>query len=210
MAMDADDNITQWVGALRSGDKDAARKLWQGYFDKLVRLVEKKLPAHTRRAFDGEDVALSAFNSFCQGVAAERFPDLTDRGNLWAILVVIGTRKAQAYFEGHNRQKRGSGNVRGDSVFVTKDEQSRAGFDGVAGGAPMPEFIAQAEEECERLLELLGNDVLKSIAILKMQGFTIDEIATQTGCTKRAVQRKLDIIRTVWRDESMQKEAGAS
>ena len=46
------DNITQWIGGLKAGDQEAARRLWESYFHRLVRLVERKLPAQARRAFD--------------------------------------------------------------------------------------------------------------------------------------------------------------
>lgn len=196
-------SVTQWIAGLKAGDQEAARHLWEGYFHKLVRLVERKLPAQSRRAFDEEDVALSAFKSFCFGVAEERFPDLEDRGNLWAILVVIATRKVQAYVETQNRQKRGGGQVRGDSVFLGQGVSGElAGFDAVAGKEPSPAFVAQAEEACEQLLAALGDDMLRRMAILKMQGCTIDEIAVETGCTKRAVQRRLEIIRRTWREQA--------
>jgi DNA-directed RNA polymerase specialized sigma24 family protein len=202
MAMTDNDNITQWIGGLKAGDQESARKLWEGYFHKLVRLVEHKLPAPARRAFDEEDVALSAFKSFCFGLAEERFPDLNDRGNLWAILVVIATRKTHAYIESRNRQKRGGGQVRGDSVFVGQATgEELAGFDALAGKEPTPAFLAQAGEACERLLDALGDDTLRSMAILKMQGFTIEDIAAKTGCTKRAVERRLEIIRRTWREQ---------
>src|SRR5262249_14162946 len=153
--------------------------------------------------FDEEDVALSAFKSFCFGLAEARFPDLSDRGNLWAVLVVIATRKTQAYVETQNRQKRGGGKVRGDSVFLAPQPgQELAGFDALAGKEPTPAFLAQAGEACERLLDSLGDVTLRTMAILKMQGFTIDEIAAQTGCTKRAVQRRLEIIRRTWREQA--------
>ena len=193
-------SITQWIGGLKAGDQEAARKLWEGYFHKLVRIVERKLPAQQRRTFDEEDVALSAFKSFCFGVAEERFPDMNDRGNLWAVLVVIATRKAQAYVETQNRQKRGGGQVRGESVLLGQEEL--AGFDALVGKTPTPAFLAQAGEACENLLAALGDETLRSMAILKMQGFTIDEIAAHTGCTKRAVQRRLEIIRRTWREQA--------
>jgi DNA-directed RNA polymerase specialized sigma24 family protein len=197
-----EENITRWIDGLKAGDQEAARKLWEGYFHKLVGLVERKLPVQSGRVFDGEDVALSAFKSFCFGVAEERFPDLNDRGNLWAILVVIATRKAQAYVETQNRQKRGGGTVRGDSVFLGQEPAGElAGFDALVGKEPTPAFLAQAGEACERLLDSLGDETLRTIAVLKMQGFTIDEIADRTDCTKRAVQRRLEIIRRTWREE---------
>ena len=47
-----------------------------------------------RVAADEEDVALSAFDSFCRGAQRGRFPQLDDRDNLWRLLVVITSRKA--------------------------------------------------------------------------------------------------------------------
>ncbi len=201
--MSDDDNITEWIGGLKAGDQEAARKLWEGYFHKLVRLVERKLPAQSRRVMDEEDVALSAFKSFCFGVTEDRFPDLTDRGNLWAILVVVATRKTQAYINTENRQKRGGGKVRGDSAFLNKGgTEELVGFDTLVGKEPSPAFLAQAAEACEQLLDSLENDTLRTVAVLKIQGCTLDEISAETGSTKRAVQRRLEIIRRTWRQEA--------
>ena len=107
-------------------------------------------PCRVACAFDEEDVALSAFKSFCFGVAEERFPDLSDRGNLWAVLVIIATRKAQAFVETQNRHKRGGGKVRGDSVFIGREPTGElAGFDALAGNEPTPAFLAEAAESCD-------------------------------------------------------------
>ena len=199
-------DVTRWIKGLKSGDQESARQLWEQYFQKLIRLVELKLPAKAKRAFDGEDVALSALNSLFRGAAEERFPDLNDRGNLWAILTVVATRKAHTYVEAHSRQKRGGGKVRGHSVFLSdQDNMESAGFDGLPGDEPTPELVLRAREECDQLLDRLGDDVLKQIAILKMQGYLVVEIAQRLGCTKRSVQRRLEIIRKTWR-ESLRQE----
>src|SRR5262249_47724992 len=123
--------------------------------------------------------------------------------------VVIATRKAQAYVETQNRQKRGGGKVRGDSVLLgPQSGEELAGFDALVGKEPSPAFLAQAGEACEHLLDSLGDEALRTMAILKMQGYTIDEIAAQTGCTKRAVQRRLEIIRRTWREQVPETEGG--
>jgi DNA-directed RNA polymerase specialized sigma24 family protein len=201
--------VTQWIDGLKAGDQEAARKLWDHYFLKLVHVVRQKLPERYRRAFDEEDVALSAFKSFCAGVAESRFPQLDSRDNLWAVLVLIGARKAHAYLQRNCRQKRGGGNVRGESVFLAgqADGSEPVGLDALVGAEPTPAFAVQVAEECERLLDALADDTLRAIAILKMQGCTLDEIAVQSGCTKRAVQRRLEIIRRTWREAAP--EAGS-
>ena len=87
-------SVSHWIGQLRAGDPVAAQHLWEGYFRRLVGLVRGKLQSLPSRAADEEDVALSAFASFCRGVEGGRFPQLSDRDDLWRLLVTITARKA--------------------------------------------------------------------------------------------------------------------
>ena len=50
-------------------------------------------------------------------------------------------------------------------------------------------------EEYRHRLDSLGDESLAQVAVLKMEGRTDEEIATMLGCSRRTVQRKLDIIR---------------
>ena len=68
--MHPDASVTQWINRLKAGDPDAAQKLWERYFRRLVGLARKKLRSAPRRAADEEDVALSAFDSFCRNAEA--------------------------------------------------------------------------------------------------------------------------------------------
>ena len=68
--------------------------MWENYFPQMVRLAAGKLQGVARRAADEEDVALSEFDSFCQGLQAGRFPQLADRHDLWRLLVVLTARKS--------------------------------------------------------------------------------------------------------------------
>src|SRR5690242_9105116 len=86
--------VTHWIGQLKVGDEAAAQKLWESYFQRMVELAHQKLLGLPRRAADEEDVALSAFNSFCQGASRGRFPQLCDRNSLWPLLVAITAHKA--------------------------------------------------------------------------------------------------------------------
>jgi len=54
------------------------------------------------------------------------------------------------------------------------------------------------EEEQNRLLSMLRDDVLRSIAIWKLEGFTHEEIADKLGVTPRTVIRKINLIRETW------------
>src|SRR5262249_24542010 len=89
--------------------KGFIQKIWEVYFQRLVGLARTELRAAPRRAADEEDVALSAFDSFCRAAGQDRFPQLLDRDDLWQLLVVITVRKAVNLLKAERRQKRGGG-----------------------------------------------------------------------------------------------------
>jgi hypothetical protein len=192
-------SVTYWIDNLKQGDPCAAQKLWERYFSRLVQLAQQKLQAFPRRVADEEDVALSAFQSFCAGVAAGRFPQLHDRNDLWQILVVLAGWKVRDLKKREQAAKRGGGRLRGESVFDRGPETAAyAGIGAVAGDEPTPEFVAIVTEEYQRLMGQLGDDTLRQIALHKLEGYTNEEIAERLGCVVRTVERKLRFIRALW------------
>src|SRR5262249_53835431 len=149
-------SVTQWVNQLQAGDRAAAQKLWERYFQQLVRLARRKLQGTPRQAIDEEDVALSAFDSFCRGAEAGRVPRLGDRDNLWLLLVVITARKAADLAARERQQKRD---------FRNTQPLAEATFAELIGREPDPAFAAQVADECRRLLDVLGNAELRALAL---------------------------------------------
>jgi DNA-directed RNA polymerase specialized sigma24 family protein len=198
--MSSDDSVSQWVDRLRCSDPAAAQKLWERYFHRLVGLARQKLQGTPRRAADEEDVALSAFDSFCRGAEEGRFPDLADRGNLWRLLVTITVRKAYQLGLHEGRAKRGGGAVL-DQAALAALSASRSGLPGLeqlADPQPTPALAAQLAEECQRLLASLPAADLRAVALWKMEGYTNEEVAVKLGCALRSVERKLQVIRSLW------------
>lgn len=200
--MSDDGSVSRWLDGLKAGDDADIRRLWDRYFQQLVTIAGKKLPGHARREYDEEDVALSAFHSFCDRVGRGQFPDLSDRDDLWRLLVVITARKAIMSIRHKTRQKRGGGRVLGESVFMDGADGDCEGIAGFLGREPTPEFAAQFAEDVERMLADLGDDTLRTIAVLKLEGHSSDEIANRIGTSKRTVDRKLNLIRMTWQKES--------
>lgn len=195
-------SVTYWLNQLQAGDPAAAQQLWERYFQRLVGLARKKLQDAPRRAADEEDVALSAFASFCQGAARGQFPQLADRDNLWHLLVTVTARKAIHLRRDERRQKRGGGAVQDEAALRRAgNAEKQMGLDDVVGTEPTPEFAVQVAEEYRRLLERLGEEELRSIALWKLEGYTNEEIASKLGCVRLTVQRKLRLIRDIWAKE---------
>jgi hypothetical protein len=70
-------SVTHWLNLLKAGDSAAARPLWERYFRRLVGLARTRLRGAPRQAADEEDVALSAFDSFCRAAEGGASPGWT-------------------------------------------------------------------------------------------------------------------------------------
>jgi DNA-directed RNA polymerase specialized sigma24 family protein len=166
------------IGALRAGDPPPARQLWRRDFAAPNRLACARLRA--RAVADEEDVALSAFDSFYTGVARGRFPDIADRDDLW------------------RRQERGGGRVVRESALAAGAESEADDLAQVIGPGSSPEFAAQVAEECRRRLAGRPDEAPRTVATMKMEGDTNEEIADRLGCGGRTITRKLAVIRKAW------------
>ena len=192
---------------VREGDDDAIAELWNGYFQRLVRLAAKRLPSNLKRVGDEEDIALSAFNSFIAGIRRDQFPDLSGPDNLWGLLITLTGRKVNAHLRFQTRQKRGGGAVRGESVFMDSDASARSpGIGGVSSDQMAADLSVELEEACNTLLDQLPDAQLRQIAVMRMDGFLVDEIADRLGLSKRATERRLQLIRRTWSEAAHSNE----
>jgi DNA-directed RNA polymerase specialized sigma24 family protein len=201
--MASEGSVTVWIGDLKAGDHAAAQRLWERYFRKMVELARARLQTFRRRAGDEEDVALSAFYSFVRGAEGGRFQQLRDRDNLWPLLVVITVRKALDARKYETRKKRGGGKVRGESAWLNAADGSDhdGGINLVIGDEPTPAFVVELAEQTQRLLDALGSEELRQVAVWKMEGYSNQEIAAKLGRVERAVERRLRIIRGIFEQE---------
>ena len=191
-------SVTPWLRHLKTGDRAAAQPLWERYFPELVRMARQRLRDAPRRVADEEDVALSAFDSFCRAAADGRFPRLNDRHDLWQVLIVLTARKALHLRRDQGRQKRGGAVLDQGALSPGPDAAGGDALDQVLDRGPTPAFAAQVAEEYRRLMTALGDPTLQTIAQWRMEGYTTDEIADRLGCVPRTVERKLLLIRRTW------------
>jgi DNA-directed RNA polymerase specialized sigma24 family protein len=197
-------SVTVWLGDLETGGDAAAQRLWERYFHRLVLLARDTLRVKGRSdpVEDEEDAALSAFASFCRGVTRGRFPRLADRDDLWRLLVVITVRKALDQARRRRSKKRGAGRLVGEAGLAGPDATEPGGsLDLFAGRDPNPALAALVAEEYCKLRDALGDDSLRRVLDLRLEGYIREEIAAEIGCTVRTVTRKLDVIRSLWCDE---------
>jgi DNA-directed RNA polymerase specialized sigma24 family protein len=138
---------------------------------------------------DEEDVALSVFNSLCEGVANDGFPRLTNRDELWQTLVLLTCRKAVSQWRRERAVKRGGRQV------THRDEIT---LERLLDRQPDPALAALFADQVRNMLQQLPSEELRQIAELRLQGCSQQEIVVRIGSSGRTVRRRLALIREIW------------
>ena len=199
MSLDDDPSVTQFLRDFQCGDASAFDELWKLYFSRLVAVARRRLQ-HQRRpgGADEEDIALSAMKSFHRRARRGDFPRLDDRDDLWVQLVTLTRQKIIDLRRREGAVKRGRDRLKTESELDADECGDGAGLAAIIGQEPDPAMRAMMTEECRRLLDRLDDDVLRQIALAKMGMFTNGEIAARFGRSLSWVNRKLDLIRSIW------------
>ena len=183
-------SVTRWLQELRRGDEFAAERLWEFVQHRLLRLAHHEVKRGNPTVYDEEDVALSAFAALCGSVQQGSYSDIDNRDELWKLLAVITLNKARNRARDENRQRRGGGLQVSDDLLEE-----------VASSNADPAATMLMKDECQRLLNQLPRREIQLVALLKVEGYTNEQIAQRLGCTTRSVYRRLNFIRDAWSKE---------
>jgi len=195
-------SITNWINGLQGDAASAAsRALWERYFERLARLARARLGTAPRGPSDEEDIALSLLDSFFRGAAAGRYPDLKNREDLWRLLITITARKAYNQRRDEMRQKRGGGRTVGVAGIAGAGPDGDDFLAQVVSEELTPGLASMVADEYRRLFGSLGDESLRVVAMMKLEGYSNEEIARRLDCGLRTVERKLDVIRKRWTAE---------
>jgi DNA-directed RNA polymerase specialized sigma24 family protein len=196
--MDSPGSITQCIRDLEAGRRrdEAARVLWDRYFAGLARYAVRLLQAmHAPRGVaDEEDAALRAFAKVCQGIERGQLR-LGGRDDLLKLLRWSTRGEAISQVKACPQVQSTCAHPILDGADSEGDD---AGIEQVPGKGLSPELLLLAKEGCQRLLDLLDEDLLRRIALWKLVGHTSEEIAQKLDCSLAKVERKLKRIRGKW------------
>jgi RNA polymerase sigma-70 factor (ECF subfamily) len=172
------------VRRFQAGDGDAATTLYKRYAQRLQRLAQKNTGSDLAARFDAEDVVQSVFRTFFRRVQ-KGFYDLPAGEELWRLLLVISLNKIRALAVHHRAQKR--------DVTTTLAPDRRTMSQVVDADADDLAFWSLRLVVSEALDDL--PDVQQRMILRRIDGCQVEEIATETGRSKRTVERVLQNFR---------------
>lgn len=175
---------------VKTGDSVAANQIWQHYFDRLTRLVRARINGQNRAVSDEEDIVLSVFESFYAAAENGRFPDLSDRDDLWQLLLRMSARKVVDKRRHDQRQRRG-----GEAEVQSLDQKGDDDAIVAIGDEPSPEMVLMMQESVEEFFSHLGVGQLRELAGAKLEGYSNAELSKRFGCSERTIERRMHLIR---------------
>ncbi len=197
-------SVTRLIFDLQKGDAHAATRHWKHFYKRLISATRNRIIDTARRVADEDDVVNTVFGLCFHATREGKYPDLQDRYSLWGFLLSVSEKQLINLNRDHTRQKRGGGKTRGESVFMNPLNPDRRGIEDIVGAEPTPEFAAMVAEQSEVLLSQL-DESQRRVATLKMAGFQNSEIAESLEVSISTIERKLSLIREVWREAVVSK-----
>jgi RNA polymerase sigma-70 factor, ECF subfamily len=186
----AANTLDQLLARWRQGDEQAAEELFHRYASRLIGLARSRMPTGLNQRLDPEDIVQSVCRSFFKRTRAGEY-EVSQGGDLWHLLVTLTLHKLTNQIVHHKAAKRACSR---ETHFGSED--SLHGLHGAAlAREPSPLEAMLLTDEVERLMRML-DPLHRQILELRLQGFTLEEIAGQTGRTERTIRRVLDQVKT--------------
>ena len=171
------------------------QEIWDDYFQRLKAWATGRLQPRIQRVFGAEDLAVEALNKFLKAEKRGQTPPLDRPDEVWRFLLRVAKNTLLNCVDAELCEKRGGGKVRGESIFLGAsgiNSSSEQGFDNFAAAEP------GQRDRVAQLIEALPDRALQSVAQLKLEGFTNQEIAERMNLSCRSIERKLGLIRELW------------
>jgi RNA polymerase sigma factor (sigma-70 family) len=186
-------SVTSDVAALKRGDEEAVRRLWDRYFPLIVKLARKRFRANRRGAVaEGPtDAAALAFHQLCDEIAQQSASiSAPNREEFFRNLANRTRSRVIDILRRESAAKRGG-------LLNIDGEMS---FEEFASAIQTPAHLVIDRDDCDRFLESLNDEVLRKIVQLRQEDYTIAEISEHLNCSEATVNRKMKRIRELWEE----------
>lgn len=203
-------SISQCIAEMHEGDSTALERICDRYYEQLARIAGRKLQSYTGRVVDRHAVANEVLFEFFDRAQRGDFPSVTSRNELLPLLIRLTRDRVTDEIRRLMAQKRGGGKTRGHSVFAASDSRTGVGgFDAFPDNYDTASTRQIVREEVNRVIDQLPDEVLRTILILRSEGYRNDEIAKELNISVATVERKRRRIRDILRDLEPKRRNGS-
>lgn len=180
--MDALPSDNSLIRRVRAGEEEAATELYDRYAARVFGLVKKQMAGYLQGQIGSEDIVQSVFRSVFRGVCNAGY-QAPDGGTLWQLIAVLAVNKVRR---------------NGSTLLAAKRDVRRTiplDSHGDLEETTPHEVELAIRESIDQL-----TDAEREVVSLRLQAFTIHEIAEKTSKSRRSVERLLHSAREALAD----------
>ncbi len=177
--------FAQLIEQARAGSEEAAALLFETYQPHVIRVVRRKLAQELRSKFDSHDFAQAVWSSFFSN--RHQLLKTSSPEQLVSLLAVMARNKVYDEIRRRNTKKH--------DIHREKSIERRAS-DGelpLKGRLSTPSHYLIARETFDGIMAPL-TDEHRQVVHLRMRGYSVKEVAEQTGLSERTVRRIVERI----------------
>lgn len=168
------------VARLRVGDEQAAAEVYHRYVKRVFGLVQHQMADHLKAALQPEDIVQSVFKSIFRGLNSGHY-NAPESGSLWHLVAIVAVHKVR-----RNARRRMAGKR---DERRTRSIEALDQFDATSGATP-EEFELAIRESIDGL-----KPFEQEVVMLRVQGFSVEEISQKLQRSRRGIERSLHTIR---------------
>ena len=173
-----DSSLLRHIG---EGDQTAATAVFERHAPGLLVAARRRLSTVLNSRVDADDIVQSTFKSFFRRASKGGYV-APKSGDLFNLLIVIAMRKVNARADYHLAASR---DIRRTSSTSIQDQNNLPG-----GDMAVSELLMTIAELFEEF-----NELQRTIITLRLEGYSVLEIADKCDRSKRTVERELQAFR---------------
>jgi|GEM_PF-1200247 len=198
-------SVSRLIDDAKKGRSSAQMDLDRRVRPWLKRVAKQYLRSDLLRVENDDDIANEVMLAFLKGASDNQYDQVKDRNDLRNLLATIVRRRSINHYNKFGKPVNDRPRVGGESKFHRTDaehvDDARSAIEQVAQNASTPDAEVASKEDAARLLSMLKDDELRQIALMRLHGLKVREIAEELGCFESKVNRKLRCIREKWQSE---------
>jgi RNA polymerase sigma-70 factor, ECF subfamily len=177
MTLSSDQSL---IARLRRGDNQAASEFYDRYVKRVFGLVHQQMSGRLHAVAQPEDIVQSVFKSIFRGLTTGDY-DAPESGSLWRLMAIVAVNKVR---QNARRRLAGKRDTRRTQYLVELES-----FEAKSSGTP-EEFELAIREAIEGL-----KPFEQEVVVLRVQGFTVEDISNELNRSRRGIERALQKIR---------------
>lgn len=178
----ASGSVSQLISSLRCGDSTAQQQIWDRYYARLTAVARSRLRNSPMAVADDDDVVAQAIWNVLRRIESGQYDSLRNSDELWRVLATTTIHEAVSQIRYLLRRRRFSKALPVNLSCVASTDDANT---------------LEASDFLAFILGALPDDDARRVFVLRLEDYSVGEIAREMERSVPTIERRLRRIRDV-------------